>query len=353
LNFELKNHRLLITGGAGFIGSALCETFLRQDNEVVCLDNLLTGFSKNIEPFLTNPRFTFTEGDIRDPETCRKACDGIDYVFHQAALGSVPRSIENPVRTDEINAGGTLNMLVAARDAKVKKFVYASSSSVYGDSKKLPKLEEETGEPLSPYAVTKVINEKYARVFQDIFGLQTAGLRYFNVFGRRQDPHGAYAAVIPKWVSQLMKHERPVINGDGSYSRDFTYIDNVVLANELAALAGLQSAVSGQRSAVSSQEYLSSTTEHGTRNTELPVVYNVACGANITLNELFVILRDNLARFDPEIAKIEPVYSTERPGDIPHSHASIDRARKFLGYEPPYDARKGFELACEWYWKNL
>jgi UDP-N-acetylglucosamine 4-epimerase len=337
----LVAQKVLITGGAGFIGSALCEAFLQQDNEVVCLDNLLTGFRKNIEPFLSNPRFTFLEGDIRDPETCKKACDGIDYVFHQAALGSVPRSIENPLRTNEINVNGTLNMLIAARDAKVKRFVYASSSSVYGSSKSLPKVEEETGEPLSPYAVTKVVNEKYARVFQDIYGLETAGLRYFNVFGRRQDPHGAYAAVIPRWVSQLMKHERPVINGDGSYSRDFTYIDNVVHANERAAVSSQQSAVSSQQS------------ELGTANCQLPTVFNIAYGANTTLNELFSILRDNLSRFDPEIAKIEPVFGTERPGDIPHSHASIEKANKYLGYNPQFDARKGFELACEWYWKHL
>jgi len=324
---NLTNSRLLITGGGGFIGSALCEAFLEQDNEVVCLDNFLTGFRKNIEPFLSNPRFTFIEGDIRNPETCKKACDGMDYVFHQAALGSVPRSIENPARTNEINITGTLNMLIAARDARVKRFVYASSSSVYGSSKKLPKIEEETGEPLSPYAVTKVVNEKYARIFHDIYGLETTGLRYFNVFGRRQDPHGAYAAVIPKWVLQLMKHERPVINGDGSYSRDFTYIDNVVQANELAALAPTP--------------------------WEGAVVFNIAYGANTTLNELFNILRDNLSRFDPEIARIEPIYGAERPGDIPYSHASIEKARTELGYNPRFDARKGFELACEWYWKNL
>jgi UDP-N-acetylglucosamine 4-epimerase len=209
----------------------------------------------------------------------------------------------------------------------VKRFVYASSSSVYGSSEKLPKLEEEIGEPLSPYAVTKLVNEKYARVFRDIYGLEAIGLRYFNVFGRRQDPDGAYAAVIPKWVSQLMKHERPVINGDGSYSRDFTYIDNVVQANE-------RSAVSGQRSAVGS-------------------VFNVAYGANTTLNELFRILRDNLSKYDPEIAKIEPVYGPLRPGDIPHSLASIDKAKKLLGYDPQFDARKGFELACSWYYDNL
>ena len=334
---KLSNSRILITGGAGFIGSSLCEVFLQQLNEVVCLDNLLTGHRENIGPFLSNPRFTFIEGDIRDPGACIKACDGADYVFHEAALGSVPRSIENPARTNEINITGTLNMLIAARDAKVKRFVYASSSSVYGDSQKLPKVEEETGEPLSPYAVTKVVNEKYARIFQDIYGLETAGLRYFNVFGRRQDPHGAYAAVIPKWVSQLMKHERPVINGDGTYSRDFTYIDNVVHANEMAATSSPVSPppIGGGDLGVGA------------------AVYNIAYGANTNLNELFSILRDNLSRFDPEIAKIEPIYGTVRPGDIPHSHASIEKARKFLGYEPRFDARKGFELACEWYHKHL
>jgi UDP-N-acetylglucosamine/UDP-N-acetylgalactosamine 4-epimerase len=334
LNFELKNRRLLITGGAGFIGSALCEAFLAQDNEVVCLDNFLTGFRKNIEPFLVNPRFKFVEGDICDPETCKKACDGTDYIFHQAALGSVPRSIENPVRTNEINVNGTLNMLIAARDAKVKKFVYASSSSVYGSSVKLPKLEDEIGEPLSPYAVTKVVNELYARIFQEIYGLETAGLRYFNVFGRRQDPYGAYAAVIPKWVSQMMRHERPVINGDGSYSRDFTYIDNVVHANECAAVSGQQS-------------------DLPTANCQLPTVYNIAFGSNTTLHELFSILRENLSRFDPEIATIEPIYGPERPGDIPHSHASIEKARTKLGYNPQFDAQKGFELACKWYVEHL
>lgn len=328
MNYKLNNSRLLVTGGAGFIGSALCEHFLDQDNEVVCLDNLLTGFRKNIEPFLPNPRFTFIEGDIRDPETCKKACEGADYVLHQAALGSVPRSIENPARTNEININGFLNMLIAARDARVKRFVFASSSSVYGSSQKLPKVEEETGEPLSPYAVTKLVNEKYARVFNEIYGLETIGLRYFNVFGRRQDPNGAYAAVIPKWVSQLMKHERPLINGDGSYSRDFTYIDNVVEANERSATAPSPQWVGAY-------------------------VFNIAYGANTTLNELFRILRDNLSKYDPEIAEIEPVYGPERAGDIPHSHASIEKARKFLGYDPQFDARKGFELACDWYYHNL
>lgn len=328
---KLTNQRILVTGGAGFIGSALCEHFLAQDNQVVCLDNLLTGHRENIEPFLKNKNFTFIEGDIRDSATCAKACDGIGYVFHQAALGSVPRSIENPQRTNEINITGTLNMLVAARDARVKRFVYASSSSVYGDSPTLPKVEDAIGEPLSPYAVTKLVGEKYGKLFYDIYGLETVGLRYFNVFGRRQDPEGPYAAVIPKWVMFLIKHERPVINGDGTYSRDFTYIENVVEANEKAAVAR----------------------EHGNGEMVAGEVFNIAFGGNTNLNELFSVLRDNLAQFDKKIAGTEPVYGPERPGDIPHSMASIDKARTLLGYNPRYDARQGFEKACRWYWERF
>jgi len=335
----LTNQRILVTGGAGFIVSALCEHFLAQDNEVVCLDNLLTGHRENIEPFLKNKNFTFIEGDIRDSATCAKSCDGIGYVFHQAALGSVPRSIENPQRTNEINITGTLNMLVAARDAKVKRFVYASSSSVYGDSPTLPKVEEAIGEPLSPYAVTKLVDEKYGKLFYDIYGLETVGLRYFNVFGRRQDPEGPYAAVIPKWVMLLIKHERPVINGDGTYSRDFTYIDNVVEANEKAAVAR-EHGSAGAR-------------EHGGGEIAAGEVFNVAYGGNTNLNELFRVLRDNLSQFDVKIGEIEPVYGPERPGDIPHSMASVNKARKLLGYNPQYDARQGFEKACRWYWERF
>ncbi len=323
----LSKKRILVTGGAGFIGSSLCEYFLENDNEVICLDNFLTGHRKNIGPFLSNKNFKLIEGDIRDLEICRKATEAVDYVFHEAALGSVPRSIEDPARTNDINVNGTLNMLIASRDAKVKRFVYASSSSVYGDSKKLPKLEEEIGEPLSPYAVTKLVKEKYGKVFADIYGLQVTGLRYFNVFGRRQDPKGAYAAVIPKWVEQMIRHERPVINGDGNYSRDFTYVDNVLHANERAAISPAQAGGAS--------------------------VYNVAFGGNISLNELFIALRDNLSKFDPQIAKIEPVYGPERPGDIPHSMASIEKARREIAYNPRFDARKGFEKACEWYWNSL
>jgi UDP-N-acetylglucosamine 4-epimerase len=323
---HLINSRILVTGGAGFIGSALCEHFLAHDNEVVCLDNLVTGHLKNIWDFLQHRHFRFIQGDIRDSATCRKAVSGIDYVFHQAALCSVPRSIENPALTNDINISGSLEMLIASRDARVKRFIYASSSSVYGDSKTLPKVEEETGRPLSPYAVTKVVNEKYAGVFATVYGMVNIGLRYFNVFGRRQDPGSAYAAVIPKWVRQLLSHERPVINGDGSYSRDFTYIDNVIHANELAAVAPLA--------------------PHGR-------VFNVAVGAKMTLDELFIALREILSKFDETIGGIEPIHGPERPGDIPHSLASIDRARKILGYEPLVDTRQGLEQACLWYKDNL
>ena len=321
---QMTDKRVLVTGGAGFIGSGLCEAFLAQGNDVVCLDNFMTGFGKNIEEFRDNGRFTLVEGDIRNIDDCRRAAKGADYVFHHAALGSVPRSINDPALSTEVNVNGTLNMLLAARDAKVKRFIYASSSSVYGDSPGLPKEEGSTGEPLSPYAITKLANEKYAKVFCDVYGMEAAGLRYFNVFGRRQDPEGAYAAVIPKWMGQLVRHERPVINGDGAFSRDFTYIDNVIHANERAALADLQG--------------------------ESHVVLNIAFGGNTTLNELFNILRDNLAAFDPAIAAIEPTYGPERAGDIPHSLASIDKAQKLIGYAPAFDIRSGLKRTCEWFY---
>lgn len=327
---ELKGQKLLITGGAGFIGSNLVEHFLSQGNKVVCLDNLATGFRKNIEPYLSDSNFIFIEGDIRQIETCQSAAEGCDYVFHQAALGSVPRSVKDPFTSNAVNIDGTLNMLIAARDQKVKRFIYAASSSTYGDSKALPKLEEKIGNPLSPYAVTKYVNELYARVFSDLYDMECLGLRYFNVFGKRQDPNGAYAAVIPLWVKKLINHEAPVINGDGSYSRDFTYIDNVIQANELAAL-------------VPSEKIK----EPHDR------IFNVAYGGNTDLNELFVSLRDNLARFDANISKIEPIHGPFRTGDIPHSLASIDKARNILGYDPGYDAASGFEEACQWYYENL
>lgn len=319
--------QILITGGAGFIGSNLCEYFLDKGNKIVCLDNFATGHRHNIEPFLQHPNFHLIEGDIRNLETCRRAVEGCDYVLHQAALGSVPRSINDPITSNEVNISGFLNMLVAARDAKVKRFVYAASSSTYGDSASLPKAEETIGKPLSPYAVTKYVNELYADVFSRIYGMEVIGLRYFNVFGRRQDPNGAYAAVIPLFVKKLMNHESPVINGDGNYSRDFTYIDNVIQMNELAML----------------------TENKGAVNT----VYNTAYGERTTLNDLVSALKEYLSEFDSGIANVEVIHGPNRVGDIPHSLASIDKARTLLGYAPDFSMREGLKEAVMWYWENL
>ena len=335
--------KILITGGAGFIGSNLCEHFVEKGFEVKCLDNLSTGFLHNIEPLEVKPNFHFVKGDIRDLDTCRQAVKGCDVVLHEAALGSVPRSINDPINTNANNIDGFLNMLVAARDEGVKRFVYAASSSTYGDSKELPKIEHNIGRPLSPYAITKFVNELYANVFSSLYGIETIGLRYFNVYGRRQDPNGAYAAVIPLWVKALIHHESPFINGDGSYSRDFTYIDNVIQANELAATLPKEKIV--ERSALYNMNLPA--------NAPLDLVFNVAYGGNTTLIDLFECLRDNLARFDPEIATIKPAFRENRAGDIPHSQASILKAQKVLGYQPKFDARSGFAEACEWYWNNI
>ncbi|MBQ7191643.1 MAG: SDR family oxidoreductase [Paludibacteraceae bacterium] len=334
---------ILITGGAGFIGSNLCEYFVGEGYDVVCLDNLSTGFRHNIEPLLGKPNFRFIEGDIRDLDTCRNAVKGRDVVLHEAALGSVPRSINDPINTNANNITGFLNMLVAARDEKVNRFVYAASSSTYGDSKELPKIEHNIGRPLSPYAITKFVNELYANVFTSLYGIETIGLRYFNVFGRRQDPNGAYAAVIPLWVKALLRHEAPFINGDGSYSRDFTYIDNVIQANMLAATVPHDTIVK------QAQLYNMNLPQ----NAPLDLVFNVAYGGNTTLNDLFRCLRDNLAKYDPQVAAIEPVYRENRAGDIPHSQASIIKAQRILGYNPLYNAQEGFARACEWYYNNL
>ncbi|MDB4713789.1 SDR family oxidoreductase [Akkermansiaceae bacterium] len=323
----IENSKVLITGGAGFIGSNLTEVLLAQGNEVVCLDNFATGKRENIETFLDNPAYTLIEGDIRDLDTCNKACESIDYVLHQAALGSVPRSINDPITSNEVNISGFLNMLVAARDAGVKRMVYAASSSTYGDSKELPKVEDRIGRPLSPYAVTKFVNELYADVFSKTYGLELIGLRYFNVFGRRQDPFGAYAAVIPKFAIELINHRSPVINGDGSYSRDFTYIDNVVQANQLAAVGDHPEAAN--------------------------TIYNVAFGGRTTLVELYYALRSALAEYDPEIGNIEAIFGDNRTGDIPHSLADISKARTLLGYDPQFDIRSGLKEAAGWYWDNL
>ena len=324
---RLINKKILITGGAGFIGSNLCEELLSIDCNVVCLDNYSTGKKDNISAFLNNSNFKFIEGDIRNLETCLLATKNVDFVLHQAALGSVPRSIKDPKTSNDVNVGGFLNMLIASRDNKVKRFVYAASSSTYGDSKVLPKVEEEIGRPLSPYAVTKYVNELYADVFSKTYGLETIGLRYFNVFGKRQDPKGAYAAVIPRFVSHLMRGESPIINGDGTYSRDFTYIDNVVQAN-------LLSLISDEKNAVNQ-------------------IYNVAFGERSSLNDLVGYLKKYLSIYNPSIENIEIKYGCIRPGDVPHSHASIKKIKDKLNYNPQYSLQKGLKKAVEWYWKNL
>lgn len=320
-------NKILITGGAGFIGSNLTEYFLNKGYNVVCLDNFATGHRHNIEAFLQNPNYQLIEGDIRDFSTCQKAVEGVDYILHQAALGSVPRSIKDPVTSNDVNVSGFLNMLVVARDAKVKRFVYAASSSTYGDSESLPKVEEVIGKPLSPYAITKYVNELYADVFSKTYGIECIGLRYFNVFGRRQDPNGAYAAVIPLFVKQLMKHESPKINGTGDYSRDFTYIDNVIQMNERAMLTDNSEAIN--------------------------TVYNTAVGDRTTLNDLVGYLKEYLSEFDDDIANIDVIYGPNRIGDIPHSLASIEKAKTLLGYEPTYTIDKGLKEAVKWYWENL
>lgn len=321
--------KVLVTGGAGFIGSNLCEYLLAHNYKVVCLDNFSTGKIENLLPLLSAypNKFRLIVGDIRKLSDCQKAVEGVDYVLHEAALGSVPRSIKDPITTNETNISGFLNMLVAARDVGVKRFMYADSSSTYGDSKSLPKVEDVIGRPLSPYAITKYVNELYADVFSKTYGIECIGLRYFNVFGRRQDPFGAYAAVIPLFVKKLMAHESPVINGDGEYSRDFTYIDNVIQMNMLAMTTTNLDAVNQ--------------------------VYNTAFGERTTLNQLISYLKEFLSEFDPEIANIEVVHGPNRLGDIPHSLACIDKAEKLLGYHPQYNMRDGLKEAVKWYWNNI
>ncbi|WP_338410651.1 SDR family oxidoreductase [uncultured Flavobacterium sp.] len=324
---NITHKKILITGGAGFIGSNLCEYFLSHENKVICLDNFATGHHHNIKPFLTNPNFKLIEGDIRNLETCRNAVEGVDFVLHQAALGSVPRSLIDPLTTNEVNVSGFLNMLIASSDAQVKRFIYAASSSTYGDSVELPKVEDFIGKPLSPYAITKYVNELYASIFNSAYGLETIGLRYFNVFGKNQDPNGAYAAVIPKFVMQFINHESPVINGDGMFSRDFTYINNVVQMNEKALL----------------------TTNPEAINT----IYNTAFGDRTTLLDLINYIKEFLTKFDPAIANVEVLHGPNRAGDISHSWASIDKAKKLLEYNPKYSLQEGLSEAISWYWENL
>ena len=324
---EITKYTILITGGAGFIGSNLCEYFLAKGNKVICLDNFATGHRHNLKACLDNTEFSLIEGDIRNFEDCKKAMTAVDYVLHQAALGSVPRSINDPVTTNDVNVSGFLNVLQAATEAKVKRFIYAASSSTYGDSVGLPKVEDVIGKPLSPYAITKYVNELYAEIFSKTYKIETIGLRYFNVFGRKQDPNGAYAAVIPKFVMQLMNHESITINGDGNYSRDFTYIDNVIQMNELAMATDQANAVN--------------------------TVYNTAFGDRNTLNDLVNYLKDYLSNYDPEIANVKVIHGPNRAGDIPHSLASIDKAKELLGYDPEYSLQQGLKIAVDWYWKNL
>ena len=323
----ISNKNVLVTGGAGFIGSNIIEKLLQQNNKVTCLDNFATGKRENLKGFLKHPDFELMEGDIRKLEDCRLAVKNKDIVLHQAALGSVPRSINDPITSNDVNVGGFLNMLVAARDEGVKRLVYAASSSTYGDSEVMPKVEDKIGKPLSPYAITKYVDELYADVFSKLYDMELIGLRYFNVFGPRQDPDGAYAAVIPKFVSALIAGESPVINGDGSFSRDFTYVKNVVQANELAATVENSEAVN--------------------------TVYNVACGERTSLNELVSHLKQLLVRYDAAIEQVEIQYGPERKGDVPHSLASVEKGKKLLGYNPEYKVGDGLKEAIHWYWTNL
>lgn len=323
----------LITGVAGFIGSNLLEKLLKLDQQVIGLDNFSTGFQHNLDEVRSQvgesqwQRFTFIKGDIRELETCKKACAGVDYVLHQAALGSVPRSIKDPLTTNENNITGFLNMLVAARDARVKRFVYAASSSTYGDHPGLPKVEDKTGKPLSPYAVTKLVNELYADVFAKAYGFKTIGLRYFNIFGQRQDPAGAYAAVIPKWFAGLVKNETVYINGDGETSRDFCFIENCVQANILSAAVADEAATNQ--------------------------VYNVAFGQRTTLNELYNLIKQRVVAANNSANHAEPTYRDFRAGDVRHSLADISKARNLIGYEPRFSIRQGLDKAAQWYLKNL
>lgn len=324
---QIINKKVLVTGGAGFIGSNIIDKLLTQNNQVVCLDNFSTGKKENIAHHLTNPSFKLIQGDIRNFETCQKATLGIEIILHQAALGSVPRSVNDPITSNDVNVSGFLNVLVAARNTGVKRIVYAASSSTYGDNVEMPKVENNIGKPLSPYAVTKYVNELYASVFSQIYGMELVGLRYFNVFGPRQDPHGAYAAVIPLFVKALMEKQSPRINGDGSYSRDFTYVANVIQANERAATIDNPKAIN--------------------------TVYNVACGSRVSLNELVASIKDLLVKYDAEVVQIKPEYGPVRVGDVPHSLASIKKAQQLLGYQPSHQFHDGLKEAIGWYWKNM
>lgn len=319
--------KILVTGGAGFIGSNLCEELVKKGNYVVCLDNFSTGHIENIQGLLDNNRFKLIEGDIRNLDTCLKAVNGVDVVFHEAALGSIPRSIDDPITTNAVNISGFLNMLVAAKNAKIDRFIFAASSSAYGDNETIPKVEDTIGKPLSPYALTKYVDELYAHVFSITYGLKYIGIRYFNVFGRRQDPNSAYAAVIPLFIKKLLKHEQPIINGDGSNSRDFTYIDNIIHINMLA-LETLSPKAFNQ-------------------------IYNGAGGENTSVLELEQLITKNLSAYDNCIDCIVPIFGPNRIGDVKHSKASISKAKELLGYTPVCTFEDGLKKTIYWYLTNL
>lgn len=323
---KIENKKILVTGGAGFIGSNLCDKLLELGAYVISLDNYITGDIKNLSKSSTYKKFTNIEGDIRDYKVCKNATKGVDYVLHHAALGSVPRSIDDPVTTDQINIGGFVNILKASVDNNVKRFIYAASSSTYGDSKNLPKIEDEIGSPLSPYALTKYVNELYANLFNQTYGIQTVGLRYFNVYGKRQSVNGPYAAVIPKFIDTLLNLDSPTINGDGSFSRDFTHIENVVQMNLLAISIENEKA--------------------------LNQVYNTAVGERTTILELYNIIRDLLSNYNNEISNIHVKFGKAVEGDVPHSLASIEKAKLLLGYRPNVKTHKGLEKTVKWFYEN-
>ncbi len=323
----IENKRVLVTGGAGFIGSNIIDKIINQNNKVICLDNFSTGKRENIQKHLSNPNFKLIEGDIRDFEICKIATQNIDIVLHQAALGSVPRSINDPITSNDVNVSGFINIIIAARDNGVKRIVYAASSSTYGDSKSLPKVEDVIGKPLSPYAITKYVNELYADVFSKLYDLELVGLRYFNVFGPKQDPFGAYAAVIPLFVKALKNGEQPKVNGDGSFSRDFTFVANVVQVNEKAATTSNKDAIN--------------------------TVYNVACGEQTSLNELITSIKDAMKSEGRDVDNILPIYGPERVGDVPHSLASIEKAKNLLNYKPSHMFNEGLNETIKWYLKNI
>ena len=323
---EFNSKNILVTGGAGFIGSNLCEHLLNHGAKVTCLDNFSTGYKNNIREFFDNPNFKLIEGDIRSYSDCLKSTKNIDYVLHQAALGSVPRSIKDPQTTNDVNISGFVNMVMASKENKIKRFVYAASSSTYGDSKVLPKIEDKIGNPLSPYAITKYVNELYSEVFSKIYGIELIGLRYFNVFGKKQNINGPYAAVIPKFIDKLLKYQSPVINGDGSYSRDFTHISNVLQMNVLAMTEKNKNAINS--------------------------VYNTALGDRTTILELFNLIKKYLIQYDSKIEKINPIFGPVRAGDVPHSQASVYKAKKLLNYIPKTHINEGIKQTVDWFFKE-